>query len=85
MALFGVVFALGAGQAAAQATFVLTAPEKMTEGQSLVPISVTFTIPAEAPQNDRAGTATVTVTVRQPTDARILAQRYGREAAASPR
>ena len=79
MALFGVVFALGAGQAAAQATYKLTVAEKpgskvtLSEGQSLVPVSVTFTIPAESPQqNDRAGTVLVTVSVRQPSDARIL-------------
>ena len=74
MALFGVVFALGAGEALAQTgTYDLTASDKLTEGQSLVPISVTFSIPAEVPQNDRAGTVAVTVSVRQPSLARIRA------------
>ncbi len=73
MALLGVVLAAGAGSAMAQATYDLTAPSRMTEGQSLVPISVTFTIPAEAPQADRDGSVAVTVSVIQPTDERILA------------
>ena len=73
MALFGVVFALGAGSALAQATYDLTASSTLAEGQSLVPVSVEFKIPAEAPQADRRGTVSVTVFVTQPTDAEILA------------
>ena len=62
MALVGVVLALGTGDASAQ-RFNLDASASLTEGQSLVPVTVTFTAPA---QPGRAQTSTdVVVTVRQ--------------------
>jgi len=59
-ALFGVVFALSAGDALAQ-KFALSASSSMTEGQSLVPVSVNFTAPAEAGRSQTSANVTVTV------------------------
>ncbi len=55
---------------AAVGTFSLSASKDMTEGQSLVPVSVTYTVPAVA-RGTRSGVATVTVSVMQLTDAEI--------------
>ena len=44
MAVFGMVFALGGGEAAAQ-EWALTASSNLEEGASLVPVTVTFTAP----------------------------------------
>ena len=46
MALFGVVFALGAGQAAAQATVALEGTKTLAEGGALVPVTAVVTVPA---------------------------------------
>ena len=57
---------------AAEGTYSLSASAAMTEGQSLVPVSVTYVVPAAA-SGIRSGVATVVVSVTQLTDAEILA------------
>ena len=66
VALLGVVFALGAGEALAQAEgqYTLIADGSMTEGQSLVPVSVRYRVPA-AEGGTRSATVTITVSVLQ--------------------
>ena len=74
MALFGVVFALGVGQASAQWTewelIVGGEPEDLAlaEGESLVPVTVRLKAPAVA-AGLRDATVTVTVTVAQLSEA----------------
>ena len=75
MALVGAVFALGHGEALAQQPqrYTLSAPTVMTEGQSLVPVTVSFTAPA---QSGRAQTSvSVVVSVSQPTAGHLTAAR----------
>ena len=65
LALFGVVFALGAGEALAQtAEWELIVSRNLAEGQSLVPVQVNLKAPAVA-AGVRDVTVTVTVTVKQ--------------------
>ena len=64
MALFGVVFALGAGEALAQtAEWELMVSDDLAEGESLVPVTVRLTAPAVTGPRD--ATVVVTVTVKQ--------------------
>ncbi len=57
---------------AAEGTYALSASASMTEGQSLVPVEVTYQVPA-ARSGIRSGVVTVVVSVTQPTDAEIVA------------
>ena len=61
MALLGVVFALGVGQATAQMV-KLEGGKKLTEGGALVPVTVVVTVPAGTAQNDDYG-VTLTISV----------------------
>ena len=71
MALFGVVFALGAGEALAQATWTMTAEKSLAEGQSLVPVKVNLKVPA-ADTGTRQVTVAITVAVTDLLDSEIL-------------
>ena len=65
MALFGVVFALGAGEALGQrAEWELDVSKNLAEGESLVPVTVRLTAPAVA-AGVRDATVVVTVSVVQ--------------------
>ena len=71
MALFGVVFALGAGEALAQtAEWELKVSSDLAEGESLVPVTVNLKVPAVA-VGVRDVTVTVTVSVVQLDDAEL--------------
>ena len=72
MALFGVVFALGVGEALAQstATWELSVSEKLAEGESLVPVKVRLTVDA-VDAGTRDHTVTIVVSVTQLTEAEL--------------
>ena len=76
MALFGVVFALGAGEALAQvspqvATWTMTVDRSLAEGQSLVPVKVNLKVPA-VDAGTRQVTVAITVAVTDLTNTEIL-------------
>ena len=66
MAMFGVVFALGAGQAFAQAkapTLTVTTSGTVTEGANRVPVVVRLQVPAVAAGETRSQNVAVTLTL----------------------
>ncbi len=64
VALFGVLFALGVGEASAQPSLVVNAPSTVPEGANRVPVTVQLKVPAETGVGAiRAETVTVTLTL----------------------